>query len=178
LVRFRRVDPSEADQLCAGLADIHLDALSAGMGLGALDTMGRSALERWYHRVVAELQDRERALVVAEEEGRLRGMAQLAFSGATNADHRAEVQRVGVATDARGRGIGRSLMATIEEVAGEHHVTLLWLTTHADTEACAFYEAIGYTGMGTMPGYSRRPDGTLWPGALYFRELAEPSSEE
>ena len=142
------------------------------MALGALDTMGRSALGRWYHRVVTELEDRKRDLVVAEEEGRLRGMAQLVFSGATNADHRAEVQRVGVPTHARGRGIGRSLMATIEEVAGEHHVTLLCLTTHADTEACAFYEAVGYTRMGTMPNYSRRPDGTLRPGAFYFKELS------
>jgi acetyltransferase len=172
LLRFRRVDPSEAHELCAGLADIHLDALNVGMALGALDTMSRSALERWYHRVVAGLADRERVLVVAEEEGQLCGMAQLVFSGATNADHRAEVQRVGVATDARGRGIGRSLMANIEQVAGEYHVTLLWLTTHADTEACAFYEAVGYTRLGTMPNYSRRPDGTLWPGAFYFKELS------
>jgi len=79
---------------------------------------------------------------------------------------------VGVATDARGRGIGRSLMATIEEVAGEHHVTLLWLTTHADPDACAFYEAVGHTMVGTMPNYSRRPDGTLWPGAFYFKEVS------
>jgi len=79
---------------------------------------------------------------------------------------------VGVATDAQGRGIGRSLMATIEEVAGEHHVTLLWLTTHADSEACAFYEAVGYTMVGTMPNSSRRPDGTLWPGAFYFKEVS------
>ncbi|MGZ8794881.1 MAG: N-acetyltransferase family protein [Gaiellaceae bacterium] len=172
MIRFRRVTPSEADELCAGLADIHLDALSVGMALGALDTMGRNALERWYHRVVAGLEDRRRVLLVAEEEDRLRGMAQLVFSGATNADHRAEVQRVGVATEARGRGIGRSLMAAVEEVAGEHHVTLLWLTTHADTGACAFYEALGYTRMGTMPNYSRRPDGTLWPGAFYFKELS------
>jgi acetyltransferase len=168
LVRFRRVDPAEADELCAGLADIHLDALRAGMALGALDTMGRGALERGYHRVVAELEDRMRVLVVAEEEGRLRGMAQLVFSGATNADHRAEVQRVGVATDARGRGIGRSLMATIEEVAGEHHVTLLWLTTHADTEACAFYEAVGYTRWERCPVTPVVPTGHFGPAPFTF----------
>jgi acetyltransferase len=141
------------------------------MALGALDTMGQGALERWYHGIVAGLEDRERVLVVAEEGDRILGMAQLAFSGATNADHRAEVQRVGVATAAHGRGIGRSLMSAVEEIACDHRVTLLWLTTHADTEACAFYEAIGYTRMGTMPNYSRRPDGTLWPGAFYFKEL-------
>jgi GNAT superfamily N-acetyltransferase len=142
------------------------------MALGALDTMGRGALERWYRGVVAGLDDRDRLLVVAEEGDRLVGMAQLVFSGATNAEHRAEVQRVGVAADARGRGIGGSLMAAVEEVARDHRIMLLWLTTHDATDACVFYEAIGYTKLGVMPNYSRRPDGTLWPGAFYFKDLS------
>jgi acetyltransferase len=141
------------------------------MALGALASMGRGVLERSYRDTVAALDERDRLLFVAEEDGEILGMAQLVFSGATNADHRAEVQRVGVAGNARGRGIGRSLMTAVEEVAHERRITLLWLTTHADTEACSFYEAIGYTKMGTMPNYSRRPDGTLWPGAFYFKEL-------
>jgi ribosomal protein S18 acetylase RimI-like enzyme len=157
---------------------VHQETLRSGMALGALDSMGRGVLERSYRDVVASLADRDRLLLVAEEQGEILGMAQLVFSDATNADHRAEVQRVGVASDARGRGIGRQLMAALEQAARENGVTLLWLTTHADTDACGFYEAIGYTRMGTMPNYSRRPDGTLWPGAFYFRELIEPSSEE
>ncbi len=142
------------------------------MALGALDTMGRGALERWYHGVVAGLDDRDRLLVVAEEGDQLVGMVQLVFSGATNAEHRAEVQRVGVAADARGRGIGGGLMAAVEDVARDHRITLLWLTTHDATDACVFYEAIGYTKLGVMPNYSRRPDGTLWPGAFYFKDLS------
>jgi acetyltransferase len=142
------------------------------MALGALDSMSRGVLERSYRDVVAGLDGRDRLLLVAEEGEDILGMVQLVFSGATNADHRAEVQRVGVAADARGRGIGRQLMAAVEEVARESGVTLLWLTTHDGTEACVFYEAIGYTRMGTMPNYSRRPDGTLWPGAFYFKELS------
>ena len=27
------------------------------------------------------------------------------------------------------------------------------------------------TKLGAMPNYSRRPDGELWPGAFYFKEL-------
>jgi ribosomal protein S18 acetylase RimI-like enzyme len=142
------------------------------MALGALDTMGRGALERWCRGVVAGLDDRDRLLVVAEEGDRLVGMVQLVFSGATNAEHRAEVQRIGVAADARGRGIGGSLMAAVEEVARDHRIMLLWLTTHDATDACVFYEAIGYTKLGVMPNYSRRPDGTLWPGAFYFKDLS------
>lgn len=142
------------------------------MALGTLDSMGRGVLERSYREVVAALADRERLLLVAEEGGEIVGMAQLVFSGATNADHRAEVQRVAVAADARGRGIGRQLMAALEKAARENGVTLLWLTTHDATAACVFYEAIGYKRLGTMPNYSRRPDGSLWPGAFYFKELS------
>jgi acetyltransferase len=167
----RRVTPPEADGICAGLAKVHQDALRSGMALGALDSMGRGVLERSYRDVVAALDDRDRLLLVAEEGEEVVGMAQLAFSGATNADHRAEVQRIGVAAEARGRGIGRQLMAAVEEEGRRRGVTLLWLTTHDDTDACLFYEAIGYTKLGAMPNYSRRPDGTLWPGAFYFKEL-------
>ena len=141
------------------------------MALGALESMGRAALERSYREVVRGLDERTRILVVAEEDQEVLGMAHLVFSGATNADHRAEVQRVGVATAVRSRGIGRRLMAEIEAAARERGITLLWLTTHDGTDACAFYEAIGYTKLGVMPNFSRRPDGTLWPGAFYFKEL-------
>jgi ribosomal protein S18 acetylase RimI-like enzyme len=142
------------------------------MALGALDSMGRGALQRSYRDVVASLDDRKRLLVVAEEETEIVGMAQLAFSRATNANHRAEVQRVAVASDARGRGVGRQLMAAVEDAARDRGVTLLWLTTHEGTDACVFYETVGYSRMGSMPNYSRRPDGTLWPGAFYFKELS------
>ena len=142
------------------------------MSLGALDTMGLGTLERWYREVVAGLDGGARILLVGEEGGEIVAMAQLVFSGATNADHRAEVQRVGVASRVRGQGIGRQLMEALEEAALESHLSLLWLTTHDRTEACAFYEAIGYTKLGVMPDYSRRPDGTLWPGAFYFKVLS------
>jgi len=141
------------------------------MALGALESMGRAALERSYREVVRGLDERTRILVVAEEDQEVLGMAHLVFSGATNADHRAEVQRVGVATAVRSRGIGRRLMAEIEAAARERGITLLWLTTLEGTDAGAFYEAIGYTKLGVMPNFSRRPDGTLWPGAFYFKEL-------
>jgi acetyltransferase len=96
---------------------------------------------------------------------------QIVRSGAANAPHRAEVQRVAVAESARGSRIGRRVLEMVEQVALEHGLTLLWLTTHADSDACAFYEAVGYTKLGVLEGYSLRPDGTLSPAAFYFKEL-------
>src|ERR1700704_2806501 len=76
-LRFRRVEPSEADEICANLARVHQDALRSGMALGALESMGRGALQRSYRDVVASLDDRKRLLLVVEEEGEIVGMAQL-----------------------------------------------------------------------------------------------------
>jgi len=169
-VHCRRVAPGEAEAIASPLAALHEDAFRAGMALGMLESIGPDGLERSYLEAVAAV-GRNRALLVAEEEGEILAMAQLVRSGAMNADHRAEVQRVAVADAARGRGVGRELMACIETTAGELGITLLWLTTHEGSEACAFYEALGYNKMGVMPAYSRRPDGNLSPGAFYYKEL-------
>ena len=63
----------------------------------------------------------------------------------------------------------------MEETALDCDLTLLWVTSHDGTDACAFYESIGYTKLGVMPAYSLRPDGAAAPGAFYFKELAPVS---
>lgn len=136
------------------------------MALGATKATDLEELHR------AAFAEQGRVVLVAERDGELVGMAHLEPSRAANATHRAEVQRVAVAADARGSGVGRQLMTAVEEEARARGMTLLWLTTHAGSEAARFYEAIGYIELGVMPNYSRRPDGTLWPGAFYYRELA------
>ena len=138
------------------------------MALGAAPGSDRPTLERSHREALAEP---GRTVVVAELDGEVVGMAHLAPSSAANAPHRAEVQRVAVAETARGTGVGRRLMDAIESAAVEQGLTLLWLTTHEQSDACSFYEAVGYTKLGVMPDYSLRPDGTVSPAAFYFKEL-------
>jgi acetyltransferase len=142
--------------------------MAAGMALGAAPGTEPATLEQWHRDAVTEP---GRIVLVAELDSAVVGMAHIAPSEAANARHRAEVQRVAVADRARGFGVGRALMAAVEEAARERGLTLLWLTTHDLSDACAFYEAVGYTKLGVMPGYSYRPDGTLSPAAFYFKEL-------
>jgi GNAT superfamily N-acetyltransferase len=144
--------------------------MRAGMALAAAPGSDLATLER-YHRDATVAPNR--VVLVAERDGEIVGMAALGRSTVANAAHRAEVQRVAVAAAAQGEGVGRLLMAAIEDAARERGITLLWLTTHADSEACAFYERLGYTQLGVMPDYSRRPDGELWPGAFYYRRLSK-----
>lgn len=53
------------------------------------------------------------------------------------------VYEIGVRRDLRRRGIGRRLVAELEEWMSEHGVASAWLL--ADHEAVAFYEACGFT---------------------------------
>jgi ribosomal protein S18 acetylase RimI-like enzyme len=142
--------------------------MDAGMALGAAPGSDLAALERSHRDALAES---DRVVLVAERDGEVVGMAHLVPSGAANAPHRAEVQRVAIAAEARGLGVGRTLMAAVEAEARAHGLTLLWLTTHDGTPAATFYESIGYIRMGVMPSYSRRPDGELAPGAFFYRDL-------
>jgi GNAT superfamily N-acetyltransferase len=139
--------------------------MDAGMALGATRATDLEAMHR------AAVEDGGRVVLVAEREGELVGMAHIAPSEAANAPHRAEVQRVTVAEEARGAGLGRQLMAAVEETALERGITLVWLTTHDGADACAFYESLGYTQLGVMPEYSQRPDGRVSPAAFYYKVL-------
>jgi acetyltransferase len=143
--------------------------MATGMALGATLATDLEAMHR------AALDEPERIVLVAEQDGQVVAMAHLAPSAAANAPHRAEVQRVAVAADVRGTGVGRELMEALEEIGRTHDFSLLWLTTHDGSEACAFYEAIGYTKLGVMPDYSERPDGSLSPAAFYYKVLRRSS---
>ncbi len=167
----RTVEPSDAERLAPALARLHLEAHDDGMALGLLGPQDADALADAYRVLVSTLDELPRILLVAELDGTVLGMAQIAPSDAQNAAHRAEVQRVAVAAEARGKGVGRELMLGVERVARARGLTLLWLTTHDGTAAARFYEALGYSRLGVMPNYSRRPDGELASGAFYYRTL-------
>jgi acetyltransferase len=147
------------------LAELHREAMAANMALGASPATDLEA----FHG--AALADPGRTVLVAEVDAEVVGMAHIAPSGAANASHRAEVQRVAVASEARGTGVGRELMKAVEEIAFARGLTLLWLTTHDASDACAFYEAVGYSKLGVMAEYSQRPDGSLAAAAFYYKVL-------
>ena len=75
----------------------------------------------------------------------LLGTARLLPAG----EHEArQVRQVAVITEARGRGVGNSLMAEVERVAAEAGAPELWL--HARERAFGFYEHLGYIPEGQM----------------------------
>ena len=167
-IEVRQLDPHEARARTAELAALLREAVHAGMALGQLAPVDT---EQAFAEMIDALEPGERLLFGAFLDEELVGTAQLERAKPANSRHRAEVTRVVVRSGAQRQGVGRELMRALEAAAAALGITLLWLTTHDGTPACAFYERLGYERLGVMPNYSRRPDGELWPSAFYYRLL-------
>ncbi|WP_320783353.1 GNAT family N-acetyltransferase [Streptomyces sp. CRN 30] len=165
----------DADRLaaCAGeLADLLTDVVAGGASVGFLAPLGRDeALAWWRERAAAVAAGRLAVWVARDDDGRLTGTVGLAFPDKPNSRHRGEVVKLMVHRRARGRGVGRSLLAAAEEAAAAAGLTLLHLDTETDSPAERLYRAAGWTRAGLIPDYAADPDGTLRPTTLYFKRL-------
>jgi predicted GNAT family N-acyltransferase len=78
--------------------------------------------------------------VVVTENGKPLGTGRLGADG--------RVGRVAVVKEARGMGVGRIVMQTLEKHARESGMDRLW--AHAQIHALAFYEGLGYRAEGNV----------------------------
>lgn len=146
------------------LARLLLDAHASGMALGLAAPLTRErAAAEW-----ARLAEEADVALAALEEGDVVGAVSLARARAENGGHRAEVQRLAVRGDRRGGGVGGALLDAVVERARGLGLELLWLTTHADTPSDRFYVRQGWTRVGVVPTWSRRPDGELTANAFFY----------
>jgi GNAT superfamily N-acetyltransferase len=153
------------------LSQLLLDAHASGMALGLSAPLTRERAADEWRATAARLDPDDRVFLVARDDGRIVGTVQIVRAAADNGRHRAEIQRFAVTADMRGRGIGRVLLEAAVERAREMGLTLLWLSTHADTDSDCIYERLGWTRMGVMPGFAANPDGAIVGNVFYYLEL-------
>lgn len=91
------------------------------------------------------------SILVAERGGELLGDVVLLFSRATSV---ARLYSIAVRSEARGEGLGRSLMKAAEAEAWAHHRAYLRLEVRKDNgQAVRLYESLGYRRLGETPDY-------------------------
>ena len=110
-------------------------------------------------------------LLLARDDGRIVGTAQLELATKENGRHRAEVNRVLVHPAAQGKGVGRLLMIQIEEVARREGRSLLYLDTNSEGPARAFYRRLGWEEVGTIPQWAGSPPDNRLAGTTFYYKL-------
>jgi GNAT superfamily N-acetyltransferase len=173
-VRIVQLDTGGVEAHVAELAQLLLDAHAAGMALGLAPSLTKAGAEAAWHDIAAALEPGEHIQWAAFDGDRIVGAVHLARATTANGRHRAEIQRLVVRADARGRGVGRALMTAAVEHARALGLRLLWLSTHAGTDADRIYARLGWTRSGEIPDYAVLPNGKLAASAFYFLKL--PSS--
>lgn len=172
-----RIDSLTPTGLRAALGDL-VELLQAcvhgGASLGFLAPLPEEEAAAYWRSLEPQVGSGARFLLVARETtgGRVVGSGQLAFESRPNGRHRAEVCKVMVLPSQRRRGLAALLVHELEQHARERSIRLLFLdTSEGPGGAQAFYESLGYTYAGGIPGYALDPDGRPAKNAIYFKAL-------
>ena len=168
---IERLTADQARALLPELVALLKDSVDDGASVGFLRPLSTEVAERYWLEVIRDVSEQSRILLVTRRDGIVVGSVQLGLCMKPNGVHRAEVQKLLVHTGSRRRGIGRQLMAALEEQARLAQRTLLYLDTEPDKPAYEMYERSGWLRAGEIPDYARTPDGRLHSTILFYRRL-------
>ena len=197
-----RLDGLVADASRSTTVDAEIDMLAeilhavvhAGAGVSFFTPFSiDEARAFWVDKVLPQVRTGMRRVLVAcnderkgewgtakgEEVGdRIVGTVQLELEMPPNQQHRAAVAKLLVHPAARRRGIARSLMIALEEVARCEGRSLLTLDTVAGSNAELLYRSLGYNAVGVIPRFAR---GALTPElegtTIMYKELCPSEAE-
>lgn len=152
------------------LSDATEAAIEGGGGFGWIQMPERDSLERYWQGVITAP---TRLLFVARLDGVICGTAQLILPPHNNEAQAHVVQMTTnfVAPWARGHGIARMMLETVETVAKDKGYTVINLDVRKTMEkAITLYESMGYVRFGEHP-YSVRADGGFVPSLYYYKNI-------
>lgn len=170
-IDVRRLDADELRAQIDGLADVLVDCVAGGASVSYLAPFShaeaRAAFEGW----AAEVEQGRRLLVAAFAEDRLVGTVQVVLALPPNQPHRGEIAKLLVHRAARRRGIAQLLMERAEAEARAAGKSLLVLDTVTGDGAERLYTRLGWTRVGTIPGYALYPDGRPCDTTVFWKAL-------
>lgn len=167
----RLIAPVSASDLRA-LAQLLVDAVDSGAAVSFLAPLTLVQAEDWWRKTFSA--SRSQAIVlVAREADQIVGTVQLHPAWAPNQPHRAEVVKLLVHRRNRRAGLGTRLMRAIEDAAQRAGFTLLTLDAKRGAAAEHLYRRLGWTCVGTIPGFALDPDGaTAHDAVVFYKQLS------
>src|SRR5438445_700185 len=141
------------------LAALLVETVAAGGSVSFMHPLSADAAHEFWRKSLAAAARGERALLGAWDGGALVGTVTLLLDCPPNQPHRAEIAKLMIRLDCRGKGVATRLMLAAEKLAVEKGRTLLVLDTAAEEGAAGLYEKLGFTLTGEVPDYALKPHG-------------------
>ncbi|MBL8148990.1 MAG: GNAT family N-acetyltransferase [Blastocatellia bacterium] len=164
-----RLISSTQESAIEGLCHLLIDVVNGGASVGFLAPLStKTALNYWQDLFSKQLNN-GLLLWIAELEGKIIGSVQLQLCNKENARHRAEIQKLFVLSNHRGKGVSSKLMQAAESFAYSNGRTLLVLDTESGSVAESIYKHLGWQKVGEIPDYAASPDGKLHATSYFFK---------
>ncbi|MCO6051385.1 GNAT family N-acetyltransferase [Mesorhizobium sp. RP14(2022)] len=170
-ITIRTLSPEKVRERIPELSAVLLDCVHGGASVSFMAPMAPETADRFWQGVATRAANGDAVVLVAEQEGRIVGTAQLVTGLPENQPHRADVAKVLVHRGARNRGVAQGLMEAVEAEARRLDRTLLVLDTVPDTPAYRLYTRLGWQEVGRVPGFALWPDGRPCDTAFFFKTL-------
>ena len=165
------LDAAAAASALPRLCEILTACVAEGAGVAFLPPLAPEKARGFWRGIATEVAAGSRILLGGWVDGVLAGTVTLAFAGAENQPHRAEVQNLMVHPAARRSGLARTLMQHLEQEAAAVGRTLLMLDTRAGDRAEGLYRSMGWNEVGRIPGYALKADRTLDDTLFFWKAL-------
>ncbi|MEU0040732.1 MULTISPECIES: GNAT family N-acetyltransferase [unclassified Streptomyces] len=166
-----RLNAAEVLAQAEELAGLLTDTVDDGASVGFLAPLDRASAVAWWEGRAAAVSAGHLAVWVARGADRVLGTVGLAFPDKPNSRHRAELVKLMVHPDGRGRGLGRTLLTTAERAAVAAGLTLLHLDTETGSPAETLYLSAGWTRLGAIPDYATTPSGELRATTVFYKRV-------
>jgi GNAT superfamily N-acetyltransferase len=170
-IEVRRLDVTEVREQLDALAAVLHDCVAGGASVSYMAPFSPEDARLAFAGFVAEAEQGRRLILAAFVAGNLVGTVQVILALPPNQPHRAEIAKLLVHREARGRGIAQLLMERAEAEARAEGRTLLVLDAVTGGDAARLYARLGWTTVGVIPGYALYPDGRPCDTTYFWKEL-------
>jgi ribosomal protein S18 acetylase RimI-like enzyme len=176
-LRVERLDAAGAASRLASLCALTEEAVREQAQINFVLPLDDGAIDAYWRRALDDVAQGTRIVFVALQGDDFVGTVTLAPAPQPNQRHRAEIQKLVVATRARGRGVASALMRTAEASALAIGRWLVTLDTRTGSGAETCYIRWGYTPVGRVPDYAVDPDGVTFASCTFFyKRLRRPAT--
>lgn len=169
-VRIARLDADAVEAAADALGGVLLDCVAGGASVSFMAGLTAREARAFFLGCARDVRNGDRLLLAAYVDGVPSGTVQVVLAMPPNQPHRADLSKLLVRRAARGRGLGRALVTAAEREAGRCGKSLVCLDTASDA-AERVYQGLGYTRVGTIPGYALWPDGRPCDTVFYWKAI-------